>query len=509
MNNIDINGIVQALFKTIKLEDNKELKAKKLADFLEWIEWLKNNSKISQSQYDLYTDEVTHALSFLRVNENRKNKAKIILPLIATISLIVVAVALAVIVSRSTEDMVADNAQQILPFRGQLLDSEGKSITEKTDVVFNLYNSVDSERSLYKGVCQGEMAINPDYNGQFTVTLGSDCGMSPLPVALFDTYEQLYLGVTIANSDEISPRFLLYTGPIKNASTLNSLQTGTKKSSIVYINDFNEIVLSDEDPVIKATSGNLVFEGASLSLKSTSDTAGNIELIPSLLGSVLITGGNVGIGTLLPSSKLEVIDTEPSASVLSIGNLSKESLEGMNVLSLGVSVDGSDRASFVRFYKNRTISEQGDFVGSIDLVDDRIVYGTSGADYAEYFDSTESIPEGSIVGLSSKGIRKADRGDVVVGVVSDSAGYVGNQSADTANKVLVGLVGQVDVLITDQGGPVRKGDSIGIAYISGLGMKTDDNIVGYSLDMAIFTASNCPPQTSPSIQCAYVKVLLK
>jgi hypothetical protein len=69
----------------------------------------------------------------------------------------------------------------------------------------------------------------------------------------------------------------------------------------------------------------------------------------------------------------------------------------------------------------------------------------TGADYAEYFLSEESLVSGDIVGLNpSTGLARAYRaGDRLLGLVSTQPGVVGNSRLQKENSVLVALVGQV------------------------------------------------------------------
>lgn len=73
-------------------------------------------------------------------------------------------------------------------------------------------------------------------------------------------------------------------------------------------------------------------------------------------------------------------------------------------------------------------------------------YKTAGADFAEYFAASEKLNAGDIAGINTENglIRKYQKGDELIGVVSDDAGFIGNvnQSADDY-KVLVGLIGQL------------------------------------------------------------------
>ena len=77
-------------------------------------------------------------------------------------------------------------------------------------------------------------------------------------------------------------------------------------------------------------------------------------------------------------------------------------------------------------------------------------YLSAGADYAEYFQCEAPLVSGDIVGinLNTGYTRKYQQGDVLLGIVSNDAGFIGNNipSRDTdKNYVLVGIKGQLSV----------------------------------------------------------------
>lgn len=499
--------MIQSIFENIERESDNEKRARMVSGLLEWIQWLHKNNEIPSRLYIQYQRSIGELIGDKNIQSKKPNFTKKYLLFIFIILLF--GVTLFVILASKPTRMSDEDMPSVLPFKGSLLDDEGQPITDKTDVIFNLYSSSKSDESLYRGYCQGEQGITPDFNGQFFVTLGSDCEMEPLPQGILQNYSQLFLGVTIGAATEGSQRYLLYTGPINDAATLNSIPLGSKRNTIPFIDTESTINITAEDPVINSTSGIFTLSGASLSLKSTDSQVGNIELTPGILGSILITGGNLGLGTLTPKYKFDLNDTEPNNSVASFSNLSTESAEDMNVLKLGLGVDGSSPTAFMKFYKNVLKDGGGDLVGSIELINDRVVYKSSGADYAEYFETNEYIPVAYIVGLGPTGIRKAHNGDIPVGVVSGDAGFVGNSSSSNTPQVLVGLVGQLQVLVTNQGGGIQPGDSIGIGDIQGLGTKSGTGVIGYSMGPAEFTSRLCPKGLGQSIECAYIDVLLK
>jgi len=102
-------------------------------------------------------------------------------------------------------------------------------------------------------------------------------------------------------------------------------------------------------------------------------------------------------------------------------------------------------------------------------------YLTGGADFAEYFQAEKEMQVGDIVGVNLKNglARVYQKGDALIGVVSQNPGFVGNNNNDSKNtSVLVGLVGQVEfnkkqVQIKKGKVYTKDGQQIGILLASG------------------------------------------
>ena len=124
--------------------------------------------------------------------------------------------------------------------------------------------------------------------------------------------------------------------------------------------------------------------------------------------------------------------------------------------------------------------------------------------------------------LTRSGVRLSMTGETVVGVVTDSAGFVGNTS-DSSNSVLVGLVGQMDVFVSNLNGPIYSGDKVGTSSIQGHGAKYTDGttVVGFALeDMVLgetdFSNALCPSEyrnerniNGGLIECGKLHLLLR
>jgi len=91
---------------------------------------------------------------------------------------------------------------RVLSFEGRFMDMDENLITRPTDVRFSIYDSPTASGSslLWQEV---QYALTPNENGVFTVLLGTH---TRIPESIFKEDRQLYLGITIANTKELTPR---------------------------------------------------------------------------------------------------------------------------------------------------------------------------------------------------------------------------------------------------------------------------------------------------------------
>ncbi len=106
-------------------------------------------------------------------------------------------------------------------------------------------------------------------------------------------------------------------------------------------------------------------------------------------------------------------------------------------------------------------------------------FNSQGADYAEWFKSTDSsLKAGEVVCidiLNTNAVKRCDRGadTNVIGIISTNPAFIGNaiRGADgmkgVSGYVLVGLIGQVPAKVTLEGGVIRPGDSLTAASLPG------------------------------------------
>lgn len=196
---------------------------------------------------------------------------------------------------------------KMLAFRGNLIDTNGEPIDSKVDVTFQLYDSASSGPPIFIGRCVGVNGITPSLDGSFKVILGKDCGMKPIPDTILNSYNNLYLGITVGKNKELSPRYPITTvGYAKNTEQVRGMTLGVEESTIPYIDEEGSLVIGALSPHLKSTRGDFSIEGQTLVLKTAEASQGSIFLSPDAGGNTVVEQGKVGIGTDAPETELDV-----------------------------------------------------------------------------------------------------------------------------------------------------------------------------------------------------------
>ncbi|MCX7997173.1 MAG: hypothetical protein N2691_05495 [Patescibacteria group bacterium] len=242
-------------------------------------------------------------------------------------------------------------------------------------------------------------------------------------------------------------------------------------------------------------------------------------------GTSYIMGKGFGVGTRDPRNTLSVAGESSTTAITSIGNSITTDAPSVVALrlQLGTSSTGS-KSQFIEFVAGATTESPGKKVGSIRLNNAGVVFESAGADFAELMYISEETQPGNVIGISESGLRKARKGDRLVGVVSDIAAFVGNTNITAhPNNATVGLVGQVPVFISTENGPVKQGSRVSLSRVSGwaaMRKEADENTLGVIIaDSATIESSLradlCPPElqksTDPSgyqVRCGRVPVLI-
>ena len=524
----------------IRSEKNTDKLERTINSLKEWLNWLKTNHKISDRDYINTIDQINKITHVKIKHESEKNsqlssktfiqsvKAKINIFSISVLLLLIIALISNVYLLMNLKSIQSNledknSLGRVLPFKGNIKETDGNPLDTKRDAIFAIYNIPIGGKELFVGKCIGANALEPSFNGSFTILIGSDCGMKPIPSNIFDDNDTLYLGVKIGSEPELTPRYQIFTSTFsRDTNKLQGLPLGKAKSNVPFINDNGIIELDSESSGIKSLKGEFAIEGGSIHLKST-DEKGDIIIDPALGSNVIVTSGKLGVGTFTPVTILDVSGSNLFNSVADFRNLTTEDDNKTSVLklSLGTGVDGTD-SNFLEFYAGADDKSNGIKVGNIRLNNEGVVFETNGADFAEYFkiSSDEEIEVNSIVSISADGIHKSLPNEKILGIVSNTAGFIGNNIYRDGNSVLLALVGQVDVLVTNIGGEIKIGDKVGSTIIPGYGGKVskDKFGAGYALETSSnmdLTNEQCPNSykklrdtTGKRIKCGNIPIVI-
>jgi len=247
-------------------------------------------------------------------------------------------------------------------------------------------------------------------------------------------------------------------------------------------------------------------------------------------------GGNVGIGTTTPYSKLTVwgagtgsdkifeVVNNASTTVFSIaengtteigaatsGNIVFDTTTSGDIVLVGIGTSTPDAdVSIVSDQVNSNTylftiaTTTGDVIGRVFTVDSDgdVAYDgalISGADYAEAFTvvgDKENYEPGDIVVTSITQAGKVEKSNVsyqanIAGVYSTKPGVIGTLAEEKTsyqiedeNDIPVGIMGRVPTKVSTENGPIKAGDYITTSSKQGVGMKATSpgKVVGVALE---------------------------
>lgn len=172
-----------------------------------------------------------------------------------------------------------------------------------------------------------------------------------------------------------------------------------------------------------------------------------------------------GLGTNAPLYRLDVRDSHNTGGIAQFHNTDNGSEADGIVVKVGTTTPGTSN-SFITF-QNGNGTVLGKITGGGLNPGETVRYNTTGADYAEYYrkaDSTEHFEQGDIVCITANnGVSKCTGGQNILGVISNTAGFVGAGNHDNdPNYVLVGIVGQLPVKVASGSTTLTSGDALTI-----------------------------------------------
>ncbi|MDO8583143.1 MAG: site-specific integrase [bacterium] len=174
---------------------------------------------------------------------------------------------------------------RILSFQGKLTDSANNPIIKDSDILFSIYSDSSSGPALW----QETDSVKPDSDGAFSILLGKN---NQIPDSLFTQNPKLFLGISVGNSPELTPRQQLITSSLANSSqTLQGLEpitNTTRVSNVVLALDSggNLSIAGERSHTVQAIGGNLILAGQILSLTTISGSNSNVEIVPDGMGKI-------------------------------------------------------------------------------------------------------------------------------------------------------------------------------------------------------------------------------
>ncbi len=214
-------------------------------------------------------------------------------------------------------------------YQGKLTDENGLAVADGTyDMEFRLYTTATSGSPVWTEVLAGPYAVEVE-NGLFSVMLGASSSLASVNFT-----QTLYLGVNIEADGEMTPRKILGTVP---AAFESKTLGGVASTSFVR---------SDEADTISASTS-----AALLTITQT----GSGDILNLFDGGnevfSVLDGGNVGIGSSTPSSKLTVTgggyfggNLTATGTLTILGNSSLQNASTTNLTVLNRLYDGAGSA---------------------------------------------------------------------------------------------------------------------------------------------------------------------
>lgn len=218
------------------------------------------------------------------------------------------------------------------------------------------------------------------------------------------------------------------------------------------------------------SSGALNFTAASASTFTLANVANALNFDTNTL-SIDALNNRIGIGTATPGWKFSVVDNNAATASASLTNLNQTSSVANSVLTLSTGTTTGNLTRFLQFYRSATASTIGEGIGTIRLNNAGVTYASGNADLAEWITVAGSPTAGNIIASKTSGNTTAVTGDLVLGVVSDTAAFLGGETADLTGKVVVGMLGRVDTFVDTTNGNIAIGDPITPSAVAGVGMK--------------------------------------
>jgi site-specific recombinase XerD len=181
-----------------------------------------------------------------------------------------------------------DGPPRMITFTGKLSRADLSPITANTNLRFGIYN--DSTGSGSAMLWEEVQPVNPDENGSFTTVLGR---IRILPQHLFTDNAKLYIGMTVENESELTPRkqiptevFAATADAVQGMRPITDPNAGEKNTLLALDSSGNLSIGGKADPTFQATGGSFTLSGQTLILTTTPGSNTDVILSPDGTGKV-------------------------------------------------------------------------------------------------------------------------------------------------------------------------------------------------------------------------------
>src|SRR3989344_6005610 len=178
---------------------------------------------------------------------------------------------------------------RILSFQGRLTDNNDNPIAATKAIRFAIYNDLTASGAAL--LWQEIDTVSPDTDGIFSILLGNQTSIDQ---SLFAQNASLYLGVTITQDSELTPRQQLATvAYATNAEVLQGMppttdagQT-TNTNTILALNSSGTLAIGGvATTTFQATSAQFKITGQPLLLTTNGASNGNVAIVPDGTGII-------------------------------------------------------------------------------------------------------------------------------------------------------------------------------------------------------------------------------
>src|SRR5260221_9684269 len=179
---------------------------------------------------------------------------------------------------------------RILSFQGSLTDNSDNPITTNTNLRFAIYS--DKTASGGALLWQETDYVSPDTDGDFSTLLGN---ATTIPQSVFAQNNALWLGVSVEQTAELTPRQQLATVAFAtNAEVLQGLPplvqgasgSQANANTVLVLDSAGNLDLGQISTTIQSSSGQFTLSGNTLVLNTNTGTNGNISIAPDGLGKI-------------------------------------------------------------------------------------------------------------------------------------------------------------------------------------------------------------------------------